>query len=480
MPEWKELNNLDGIGIKQLMDQGQLTSREVTAHYIEKIKTLNPIVNAVVHTMFDEALENASSQFPASGPFGGVPTLIKELNSIKGHPATNGSRLLKDYVAKEHDEIVRRLEASGMIILGKTNSPEFGFLPTTDPELFGPTKNPWNQAMSAGGSSGGAGAAVAAGMIPFAQGSDGGGSIRIPASANGIFGLKPSRGQLPYSDYMNHLSISNGLTRTVRDSAAILDVLKGRGNFDSFPGLLNEKSFSSALQNKPKKLRIGVTPDWNGQVFIDEETKKAVHHTAKLLEALGHEVEFAAPAFNFHQFAEHFITVWIASGSVVIKHLAQLVGKEPSPENLEMLSYNVYELGNKLTASQYEEARVFLQTEARKLHAFHEKYDVLITPVLNKIPIPIGSLRNRDNPIHDMLDTMTNIVSFTQMANVTGQPAMSVPLYWTSNDIPIGTQVTGRLGEDRLLLQLAAQLEQANPWSMQYDNLQLKLAERLK
>jgi amidase len=467
-----ELDKLDGIGIKELLDQNQLSTVEVVKHYIEKIKALNPDLNAVIYTMFDEALRKAEEgSYVQNSPFSGMPTLIKELNDIKGHPATQGSRLLKGNIAKEDDVIVNRLRKAGLLFLGKTNSPEFGFLPTTEPELFGPTKNPWNFERSPGGSSGGAGAAVASGMAPFAQGSDGGGSIRIPASTCGLFGLKPSRGRMPYSDYMNQLSVNHALTRSVRDSAALLDVLSGKGEFDTFPSFNHSEPFLEAIKKQPNKLKVAITTSWNGQAFIDKETQKAVNHTGKLLEALGHDVYDASPKFQFDQFSEDFITVWAASGSIVIKHLGQLAGTEPTVDNLERLSYNLFREGENLTATQYEEARVSLQREARKLLAFHQEYDVLLTPVLNKQPVCLGQLKDQHDPIHDMLDNFTNYCSFTPIANVTGQPSMSLPLYWSEEGFPIGTMLTGRLGDETTLLKLAKQLEEANPWFHHYDEL---------
>ncbi|MCP8615699.1 amidase [Salirhabdus salicampi] len=470
-----EFAKLDGIGIANLIKQGELSTYDVVQYYIAQIHQLNPLLNAVVHTMFEEAQQVAKHVDYKTSPLAGVPTFIKDLNPVKGHPTTFGSHMLKDYIAKESDEIVKRFQNAGIIFLGKTNTAEFGFLPTTEPQLFGPTKNPWDASLSAGGSSGGAGAAVAAGLAPFAHGSDGGGSIRIPASACGLFGFKPSRGQVPYSDYVNHLSVNHAITKSVRDSAALLDVIQGRGRFDTYPGFKKEHSFLSSVNQPPKKLRIGVTYDWDEKVFVDDETKNSIRHTANLLQSLGHEVDYAAPSFQFEQFAEHFITVWLGSGSVVVKHLGSLAGKELSEEQIERLSFNVYQYGQKLTAFQYEEARIALQQEARKINSYYQSYDLLLSPVLNTTPVSIGFLQDQRDPIHDMLDNFTNYCSFTPIANVTGQPSMSVPLYWSSSNVPIGSMLTGRIGEDHLLFQVASQLERAQPWKKKHQELQREL-----
>jgi amidase len=470
-----DLEELDGLGIKELVDNKEVTTREVLEHCTTKIKQLNDSLNAVVYTMFDEALNQEKNKDFPDGPLSGIPTLIKELNDIAGHPATSGSKLLEDYVAKENDVVVERLKNAGVIFLGKTNSPEFGFLPTTEPELFGATKNPWNMELSPGGSSGGAACSVAVGMVPFAQGSDGGGSIRIPAALCGVFGLKPSRGRLPYSDYFNQLSTSHVLTRTVRDSAFLLDILKGGRANDPFPALANDDSYLHILDKEPESLKIAIIPDWNGQATIDEETRNAIHFSAKLLEALGHDVEMDCPNVNFDRYAQSFIHVWVGSGSVIVKHLAQMVGKIPSKDNLELLSYNLYKAGDQLTAMEYEEARILLLAEVRKILAFYDKYDVIVTPVLNKHKIPLGEIYKQEDPIGDMLDNMINYCSFPSFANVSGQPSMSMPLYWSNEGLPVGTMFTAAIGREDLLFQLAHQLEQVSPWFAHYMDLNKRL-----
>ncbi|MFG6119668.1 MULTISPECIES: amidase [Thalassobacillus] len=462
---------LDATAQKQLIDEKEISPYELTKHYIERIEELNPKLNAVVHTMFDEALEQAKRYKPDSSLFGGLPFLIKDLNNIQGHPTTSGSKLMDGFTAGEDDIFVERYREAGLTFLGKTNTPEFGFLPTTEPDHLGATKNPWALDRSAGGSSGGAAAAVASGMAPFAHGSDGGGSIRIPASACGLFGYKPSRGQVPYGMYMNNFGVNHALTKSVRDSAGLLDIIKGAGPGESYPSLPESTPLLSNIAKDPGKLKIAVDPDWRGRVSISEEAREAINHTVRLLESLGHEIEYQPLPFDFEAFANHFITSWIVGGSLLIKHMAGLVDTQPTEENLESISYHVYNLGSELSASDYEEARVMLMRESQKIHRFHEQYDILLTPVLNGLPAVLDTFSNGDDATKDMMFNFTDICSFTPIANVTGQPSMSVPLYWTEKVLPVGVQFTGRLGEDDLMFRLAAQLEDAQSWQYHYENL---------
>ncbi|KGX89574.1 amidase [Pontibacillus marinus] len=465
MKNFENIQEYDALGQKKLLDDRQVTSLELTEYYINQINKKNSELNAVVHTMFDDALSKVKQNGLGEGPLSGLPFLIKDLNPIAGYKATSGSRLLEDFVPGINDETVERFRRAGLNFLGKTNTSEFGFLPTTEPELFGPTRNPWDPRLSAGGSSGGAGAAVASGMIPFAHASDGGGSIRIPASACGLFGFKPSRGQLPYSMYMNHLGVNHAITRSVRDSAALLDALHGEVPGELYP-TFQSNGFLNATKEQPGKLRIAVTPDFDGHVSIDDETKKAFQQSVQLIRDLGHEVVEASPQFDFRGVADNFINVWVAGGAVVIKHLGKVNGVQPGPDNLEPLSYNVYQQGSELSALEYEEARVLLQMESKKLLHFHDQYDILLTPVLNKLPAPLGSFKQTSPQA--MFKNFTDYCSFTPISNVTGQPSMSMPLYWTDKGLPIGAHFTGRLGEDELLFKLASQIEREKPWFTKY------------
>ncbi|KGX84993.1 amidase [Pontibacillus litoralis] len=469
----ERIQQVDGLGLKALLNEGELTTLDVTNFYIKQIKAKNPALNAVVHTMFDEALANAETILPTQGTLAGLPFLIKDLNDVQGQPTTHGSNLLEGYVAKDDEMLTKRYRNAGLVFLGKTNTPEFGFLATTEPTYIGPARNPWDLTRSAGGSSGGAAAAVAAGMVPFAHGSDGGGSIRIPASCCGLFGLKPSRGRGPYGMYMNDIAVNHSLTRSVRDSAALLDAMKGKGNYESYPPLAQDVLYLNEVHREPRSLKVAVAPNWNNQVSISPENEQAIEETVTLLQELGHQVTYDTPVFDFQQFAEDFITIWIASGSVIMKHLGQLTGNEPNANNVEPLSYDVWKQGEQYSALEYEEARIRMQMVAKKVLAFYDQYDIMVTPVLNGLPAKVGAFSNQQHAREDMLDTMTNYVSFTQIANATGQPAMSVPLHWTKEGLPVGVHFMGRLSDEQTLFQLAGQLERKRPWFHRYNAISL-------
>ncbi|MDV2581969.1 amidase [Alkalibacillus haloalkaliphilus] len=478
MKDLNELNKCDALAQKDLIDRGEVLVSEMTSYYIDRIKMLNPILNAVVHPMFDQASAQANEKQAVDHPLAGLPFLVKDLNPIANEPFTNGSKLQESFVAKEDDVFVQRYREAGLNFLGKTNTPEFGFLPITEPELHGPANNPWDLTRSPGGSSGGSAAAVAAGMVPFAHANDGGGSIRMPASACGLFGFKPSRGQLPISPYINQISVNHAVTRSVRDSAALLDVIKGGTDLELYPTYETKQTFLTSTQEEPKALRIGVTPDWNEQVTIDEETKKAFDQMVKLLSDLGHEVEEVTVPMSFNSYTENFIKIWAGSGAVAIDHLSKMTGQEPSMDNLEALSYEIYKAGKQMTAFDYEEARVMLQLESKKFLSLYGQYDLLLTPVLNRVPVKTGELKQES--IEALTNNMVSYCSFTPIANATGQPAMSVPGYWTDNNVPIGMQFKANVGEDHLLFQLASQIESANSWFYKYEELDERLIQNAK
>ncbi|KAB8137751.1 amidase [Gracilibacillus oryzae] len=470
----KQLLELDACGQKELIDQKFISSLELVDFYIHRIEEINPQLNAVIHQMFDVAREEAKNSKVDRSPVAGLPILIKDLNAIKGQPSTSGSVLLKDFTAPENDQIVDRLKKAGLIFLGKTNTPEMGFLPTTEPALFGPTKNPWDLDRSPGGSSGGAAAAVAAGLIPFAHASDGGGSIRIPASACGLFGFKPSRGRMPYSPYVNHFSVNHALTRSVRDSAVLLDILNGSDHAQLYPAYDKQTHFLSNLNQTPHKLKIAVQYTEDNLVEYDQATRENFQRSIQLMKDLGHEVIETMPSFDYEALAHHFINIWMATGSVVIKHMGQMAGQKPTLENVEKLTYEILKYGEKLTAQEYEESRVFVQMEAQKIISFFEEYDIWMTPTLNQLPLKIGEREGKDlSGYNEMLQNMLDYNPLMPIANATGQPAMSVPVSLSNDGLPVGTHFFGKPGNDILLLQLAQQIETAQPWFHHYRKIKL-------
>ena len=473
LTSFNHLLDKDALGQKELLDNKEITPTELTDFYINRIQKHNPKLNAVVTEMFDFAREQAKKQVIGKGPVAGLPFLIKDLAGVKGVKLTHGSTILKDFVAPMSDEVVQRYEQAGLIFLGKTNTPEFGFLPTTEPDLFGPSINPWNEKYSTGGSSGGATSAVAAGLIPFAHASDGGGSIRIPSSASGLFGLKPSRGRRPYSPYVNHLSIDHAVTRSVRDSAALLDIIHGSGKHQLYPGYEKKGSFLESLNEKPRKLKIAVQYE-RDSINFDEETRKNMESSIQLMKDLGHDVVETMPEFDFPTLAHHFINIWLATGAVVINHIAQMSGQEPTEDNIESLSYQILKFGKKLSAYDYEESRVMLEMTSQQILSFYDDVDIWMTPTLNQVPFQIGQNKEEvTNAYESMLQNMLDYNPYMPIANATGQPAMSVPTSWTKEGVPIGTHFFGRPGEENTLLQLAQQIEKEQPWFYRYKDIHL-------
>ena len=429
---------------------------------IERIEKINPTLNAVITPMYDKAREAAVSGLP-DGPFTGVPFLLKDLiASYAGVRLTFGSRLLSNYIPDHDSEIVRRHKKAGLIVIGKTNAPEFGILPTTEPELFGSTKNPWDINRSAGGSSGGSAAAVAAGIVPMAHGSDGGGSIRIPASSCGVFGLKPTRARITLApdigDIMGGLVCEHALTRTVRDSAALLDATAGSHIGDPYWAPPAERPFIEEVGADPGKLRIAVTTRAITGVSVHEDCVTAAKDAATLCEKLGHHVEEASPTLDGNAIIRAFVVKWAAGIASIIKALGA------KRNQVEPLTWGLYELSRSNDSADYLIAEQRLQHAARVMAAFFSTYDIWLTPTLTQPPVPLGSFDSSpDNPLFG-LARAGEIAAFTPICNATGQPAMSVPLYWNSSGLPVGTHCIGRFGAEAVLFRLAAQLEKARPW----------------
>lgn len=464
-----ELAWMDATEQAERVRRGEVTPAELVEAAIERAELLNPKLNAIVTPMFEHAREAAKGRLP-DGPFRGVPFLLKDLGAMHaGVRLTYGSRFLRDFVPDHDSELVSRLKRAGLVFLGKTNTPEFGILPTTEPHLFGATHNPWNLDRSPGGSSGGSAAAVAAGIVPFAHANDGGGSIRIPASCCGLFGFKPTRARNPLGpdvgDIMSGLVAEHALTRSVRDSAALLDATAGPAPGDPYWAPPQTRPYREEVQSEPGKLRIAFSVKAPSGAPIDPDCAGAVLDVAKLLAELGHEVEEAAPEINGPMLAQAFTTVWAAGTGSGIDAFAFLTGQVPKAELFEPLTWGLYEMAQKVTGSAYLLAQTVLQRIARDVARFMEQYDVWLTPTLAEPAVPLGTFESTpDNPLRGFYRAV-DYVPFTPIANATGQPAMSVPLCWNSDGLPVGTHFFGRFGEEGLLFRLAAQLEQARPWS---------------
>jgi len=469
MAKGNELTNLDATGLAELVRRKEVKPIELVEAAIERIERLNRTLNAVVTPMYEKAREAASGKLP-DGSFTGVPFLLKDLGApFAGVRMTMGSAFLR-YFAPHHDsELVTRLKRSGLIIVGKTNTPELGILPTTEPRLFGPCHNPWDIQRTPGGSSGGSAAAVAARLIPMAHGNDGGGSIRIPASCCGIFGLKPTRARNPFGpdfgDIFSGLAIDHAVTLSVRDSAALLDATAGPDMGDPYWAPPPARPFVQEVGADPGKLRIAFTVTAPTNVKVHGDCISAVQDAASLCADLGHEVVETAPQVNGELVTQSFMTLWSAGCAWTMDGLTLAMGQAPTQEKFEPLTWALYEMGRKQSASSYLLSLTFLQRVARDIARFFLKHDVVLTPTLGEPPVTLGTF---DSPPEDPLQVLRRteaFVPFTPICNATGQPAMSVPLYWNAQGLPVGVHFIGRFGDEATLFRLAAQLESARPWA---------------
>ncbi len=468
---------LDAIALAGLVRRREVLPVDLLETTIARIERLNPRLNAVITRLYDQARAAVAREIP-DGPFSGVPFLLKDLGTAyAGAPMMSGSRLLRTYVPEHDSELVRRLKNAGLIILGKTNTPELGILPTTESVLSGPARNPWDTGKSAGGSSGGSAAAVAAGLVPMAQGGDGGGSIRIPASCCGVFGLKPTRARTPLGpevgDIMSGLVVTHALTRSVRDSAALLDATAGPDLGDPYYAPPQSRPFLQEVGMEPGRLRIGYTTRTFEGDEVHNDCVEAVHDAAKLCSALGHQVEEAAPVVDGERLRSAFTVLWAAGCAAFLDAYGQRTSRPVDLEQVEPLTRALYEMGRSFSASDYLVAVRWLQGFSRQIAHFFEDTDVWLTPTLAEPPVSLGTFESTPgNPLAGFYRAF-DYVPFTPVCNVTGQPAMSVPLYWNAEGLPVGVHFIGRYGDEATLFRLAAQLETARPWIGRKPPLQL-------
>lgn len=458
-----DLALLDATAQAELVRKKEVQPIELVEAAIERIEKINPQINAVVTKMYDQARESAKGKLP-EGPFTGVPFLLKDILGLcKGVPSTLGSRLLSNFVPDHDSELVIRLKRSGLVILGKTNVPEFGILPTTESQLFGPCRNPWDTGRIAGGSSGGSAAAVASGMVAIAHGNDGGGSIRIPASCCGVFGLKPTRARNPlgpdFGEGWGGMVAEHALTRSVRDSAALLDVTAGPDIGDPYWAPPPERPFLEEIGKDPGRLRIAhVTMPG---MPVHEDCLQAVRAAISLCRDLGHEVDEIALKLDvaIELFAQAVIVLIAAGTASTLKFLGAKEGQ------VEPLTWALAEKGKEYDAADYVLAEQLLQQVSRTIAKNFIDYDVLIAPMLSEPPPLLGTFDPApDNPLLGF-DRAGQFVHLNPLANVTGNPAMSVPLFWNVDGLPIGVLFMGRFGDDGTLFRLASQLETTQPWA---------------
>lgn len=469
-----DLSNLDATAQAELVASGQASPLELVEAAIARIERVNPQLNAVITPLFDSARARASADLPG-GPFRGVPFLLKDLSCHSaGDPFHEGMAFLKErgWTEPEDTALAARFRAAGLIVVGKTNTPELGILPTTEPAAYGPTRNPWDVTRSTGGSSGGSAAAVAAGLVPVAHANDGGGSIRIPASECGLVGLKPTRGRVSsgpeFGDVMGGLTCEHVVTRSVRDTAAVLDATHGMEPGDPFTAPPPDRPYLEEVGADPGSLRIGIMPTAPlGQITVHPDCVEAAEAAGRLLESLGHRVEVSHPkALDDPDYTGHFITNWAAGAAWNLDYWSRRTGSEVTQHDVEPLTWALAELGRSSTAAQWLWAREWLQVNSREVASWWtDGFDLLLTPTIAEPPPLLGTFDSpADNPLHGLFRA-AEIVPFTPPFNVSGQPAISLPLHWNGDGLPIGVQLVAAFGREDLLLRVAAQLEAAQPWA---------------
>lgn len=462
------LEDHDLTALAELVRTKAVSPVDLVEESIARIERLNPELNAIVTPMYESA--RASALQPSEGPLAGVPYLIKDiLAQVEGVRYTAGSRLLEHHVSHNDSELIARLRRAGLIFVAKTNTPEFGFLPTTESLLFGAAKNPWGLGHTTGGSSGGSAAAVAARILPAAHANDGGGSIRIPASCCGLFGLKPTRGRISLGpdlgDVMGGLVCEHAVTVSVRDSALLLDLTQGPAAGDPYFAAPPVRPYMEEVRTPPGKLRIAVSTKTLNGVEVHPDCLAAVADAKQLCSELGHEVFDAELPISGDMFAHAFSVLWTTGAALTLDGTAMLTGLTPTKDNIEPLSYALAEAGRAHSASSYLLAVGLLQRLCREIGRFMQGHDVLLSPVLAEPPVPLGSFHQpSEDPLQGLVRA-AQFAPFTPIQNATGEPAMSVPLYWNAEGLPIGVQFAGRYGDEATLFRLAAQLETARPWA---------------
>lgn len=464
------LDTHDSLGLAALVKARKVSASELLEAAIARAETQNPKFNFMAQKHYDYGRRAIAAGLP-QGPFMGVPWLLKDLNTyIAGEVTGNGSRLYAGNRASVTSELVRRIEAAGFVIFGKTTTPEFGLTGTTESVATGATRNPWDPSRIAGGSSGGAAAAVAAGVIPAAHATDGGGSIRIPASACGLFGLKPSRGRVPMgpsrTEGWGGMSVHHAVSRTVRDSAAILDATHGVEPGSRYGAPTPERTYLEEVTRNPGKLRIALMLSPFSGAPVDAEVIAATRAAAKLLEGLGHHVEEAAPKIDFASIGASSFALMASSVAADCEDRAKLLGITLGPDVVERTTLDFIAIGKSFSGRDFVRGNNAYQAAAVTIAQFMVKYDVILSPTLSAPPLPVGRIGlDTGRTMADWGAEVGTFTAFTGIYNGTGQPSMSLPLGMSAGGLPIGVMATGRYGQEGLLFRLAGQVERAAPWA---------------
>ena len=462
-----EYRKQDATALAGLIAKGELSAETVLEAAIARAEQVNGAIGAIVHKQYEKALKAVAAGLPA-GPLTGVPFLIKDLSCFEqGEAATFGSLLYADFVADHDSAYVRRCKRAGLVVMGRSASPEFGLSPNTEPRLYGSCKNPWHLRHSAGGSSGGAAAAVSAGILPMAHATDGGGSIRIPAAQCGLFGLKPSRGRVSLApdagEGWGGMSVGHVLSRSVRDCALMLDCTAGYEPGDPYAAPPPAGSFVETIGRPPRQLRIALMRKDHRGAKPHAECVRAVEAAAKLCASLGHLVEEADPLIDLVALRQQNTAIAAANTARALGLRWKALGRQPNRDDVEAATWAVYNRGVNVSAVQYVDAIAATHAAGRKMAAFLADYDVILSTVVAGPPPPLGYF-NMMGDVSTFTERVTQYLGVTPVHNATGTPAMSVPLHWTPDGLPVGVHFAGRYGEEGTLLQLAAQLEIAQPW----------------
>ncbi|MFD1413391.1 amidase family protein [Oceanobacillus jeddahense] len=485
--QFNEYKNYDAIGLAELIRQKEVHPSELMDIAFKQLHHVHPDLNLITHHR-EEAAKKEAHHFPMQhGAFSGVPILMKNISqAIEGEKLTSGSQLLQDQVQKHDNYFVKMFREAGFLFMGHTNSPEFGLKNITEPKLYGPTRNPWNPAYSPGGSSGGAAAAIASGIIPVAGASDGGGSIRIPASFSGLVGLKPTRGRTSVGPGVGRqwqgASINFVLTKTVRDCAAMLDQLQVVEPHAAFQTPLYEKGYQHTLSEKvSQKLRIAFSTESPVGTPVSENAKKAVLQFVQYLEQRGHEVDEQAPPVDGVQLMRDYYLMNSGEMNSVVRGLEKAFGNSLTSKDMEIESWLLHQAGMSVSAADYSDSLASWDQAAEAMSIFHQSYDFYISPATAFHAPKVGELtmteqkeqefkermaseKNKQDIIYNIFLPSLTYTPFTQLANLTGQPAISLPMYVTDNGLPIGVQVMAGKGEEHRLLQLASEMEHSELW----------------
>ena len=468
-----EYRGHDALSLARLVRRGDVSPRELLELAVARAEAVDPKRTAIVVRHFELAREASAKKLPA-GPLSGVPYLLKDLGiAMAGTVTTEGSRFFQDQVQDFDSTLVERYRAAGLVIFGKTHSPEFGSSPSSESALHGATHNPWDLSRSAGGSSGGSAAAVAAGIVPAAHATDGGGSIRIPASACGLFGLKPSRGRVPLGPRIYEgwggMSAGHCVSRSVRDSAALLDASQGPATGDAYAAPARERPYLDELERKPGRLRIAWLKKPVLPAEVAPECDEAAERAAALCVSLGHSVEEASPTLDIAAVYQGFALLASTGTALKVAQREAALGRAARRDEIEAVNWTTIRTGRAASGIDYARARDAIHAASRVLGQFMQRYDVILSPTMAMVPAKLGEL-SLSQEIEKFTIPATRASAFTSLFNITGQPAMSVPLYWTGaaegaqSGLPVGVQFAGRFGDEATLFRLAAQLEEAQPW----------------